>query len=101
MQAIETKILPATNTRGTRIKAMCARGSVISPLGNKSLEEDHILAAALLKSVFAEEDRKKYGTPPAKNPWTMPTACGCLPNGNYAHVFVGEYDSNQHYPKPA
>lgn len=32
MQAIITKYIPATNTRGTRIKATCSPGSITIPM---------------------------------------------------------------------
>lgn len=91
MQAIETKVLPATNTLPTRIKATCARGSIITSLsdvGSYSLAVEHAQAAKLLTSKFADEDKKKYGTPLNENPWSRRFVTGNLENGNYVHVFM-------------
>lgn len=87
MQAILTKILPATNTQPRRIKASCARGS-ITICEDGSSESNHGWAATKLCSTFVAEDSKEYGTPPEKNPWAQRRVMGCLPNGDYAHVFV-------------
>ena len=70
MQAIETKYLPATNTRGSRIKATCERGSITIPYPHElSGDACHIAAADTLVAKFVEEDTKKYGSDPAQNPW--------------------------------
>lgn len=49
MQAIKTKYLPATNYRGSRVKAECCAGSLIIPY-DYSMEviELHRLAATIL-----------------------------------------------------
>ena len=90
MQAIETKIIPATNYRPTRIKAECERGSLIVcrdslPDGTLSGEGAHISAARLLCERFAGEDILS-GTR-GKNPWLRRFHTGALKNGNYVHVF--------------
>ena len=46
MQAITTKYLPATNHRGSRIKASCAAGSIT--IGYDHSEEPHRAAALAL-----------------------------------------------------
>lgn len=88
MQAILTKVLPATNTKPTRIKASCARGSII--LGYTGCDEvAHRYVAAQLRLRFIDEDVKQYGSPKETNPWGRPFVTGCLPNGDFAHVFTG------------
>jgi hypothetical protein len=89
MQSIRTKYLPATNSRGSRIKATCERGSVTIPYPHElSGDEVHRLAAKTLVFRFMDEDKEKYGTPHASNPWGREFVTGCLPDGSYAHVFT-------------
>lgn len=87
MQAIITKYLPATNTKPTRIKATCARGS-LTLCEDSSQEDAHRWVAVKLTKRFLELDEKEYGTDPKKNPWARPFVSGCLPSGEYAHVFT-------------
>jgi len=93
MQAIETKLISATNTKPTRIKASCERGSIIVSADSISgdqmngSESTHVRAADLLVRKFAEEDLKEYGTPINENPWTWPRVVGGTKKG-YAHVFT-------------
>jgi len=77
MQAIETKYMGATNTRGSRIKATCAAGSVtISYPYELSGQSVHRLAAeSLVKKLKWEHPN--YGQ----------LIGGCLKNGNYVFVF--------------
>lgn len=102
MQAIITKYLPATNTRGQRVKATCARGSLTVscgaidealharklrlPAGLCQAETQHVAAAQLLCNRFVAEDTKRDG--PEDNAWGRPRVSGCLPSGDYAHVFI-------------
>lgn len=88
MQAITTKFIPATNTKGSRIKATCSRGllTIIYPL-ELSTEEAHILAAQKLCEKFAGEDLKQYGTPISKNPWLRVRVVGETKTG-FHHVFI-------------
>lgn len=91
MQAIITRCIPATNTRGSRIKAACARGKVLVSYNVNASESDemaHVRAASVLVARFAVEDFAKYGTPHNENPWNRPRVVGQLPSGEYAHVFV-------------
>ena len=93
MQAIHTKYIPATNHRGSRIKATCERGSItISHDTGLSDDDSHKLAAAMLQKRFAAEDHKQYGTPHAENPWMRPTVMGGLPGGGNAHVYLEAND---------
>lgn len=93
MQAIETKIIPATNTKPTRIKASCERGSIIVSADSLSgdqmngSESTHVKAAQLLVQRFADEDLKEYGSPIETNPWLRQRVVGGTKEG-YAHVFV-------------
>jgi hypothetical protein len=87
MQAIVTKILPATDTKPTRIKAQCARGSITICCDSTS-ETAHRVAVLKLVGNFLTEDAAKYGSDPLTNPWGKPFVTGCLPSGNYCHVFV-------------
>lgn len=87
MQAIQSKYIPASNVRGSRIKATCERGSItISYPDELSGDACHIKAVDALIAKFVKEDEKRYGT--NKNPWSAPRVCGGLPDGTYAHVFV-------------
>ena len=90
MQAIQTKVIPATNTRPTRIKAWCARGSLYYSTPHLKCavnsDEAHILASNALVARFIQDDLANYGTPPANNPWSLKRVVGTLPDGSKAHV---------------
>ena len=76
MQAIETKCIAATNTRGTRIKAKCWAGeTTVSYDYSLNGDEIHIRAAHALREKlgWASDDGK--------------LVTGQLANGNYVHVF--------------
>lgn len=89
MQAIHTKYLPCTNTKGFRIKATCERGSVVIPYPYElSGDECHREAVRQLVAKFCAEDLKSYGTPIESNPWNRSFATGCLPDGTFAHVLL-------------
>lgn len=82
MQAIETKFLGPTDTKGDRIKATCAAGSMTigfysDRLGNDDNETKHANAARLLAEKLGWTGNA-YGE----------LVTGCLPNGNYCHVFT-------------
>ena len=86
-QAIVTKYLPATNFKGSRIKAYCERGSItISYPDELSGDACHIAAADALVAKFVKEDEKRYGT--NQNPWSRKRVCGGLPDGTTAHVYI-------------
>lgn len=90
MQAILTRVIPATNTKPTRIKAICARGSLTMAYdGPHQLGSDlaHAEVARALCSRFAVEDMAQYG-PKSKSAWDAPFVTGCLKNGDFAHVFL-------------
>ena len=88
MQSIQTKFLSATDSKGSRIKAKCARGSITIPFPHE-LTGDAIHRAAVLALVtrFLDEDESK-GTPRETNFWNRAFVSGSLPDGSMAHVFV-------------
>ena len=89
MQAIITKYLSPTDTKGPRIKATCQRGSVTVAWDHEfTAQDNHKRAAVVLCGKFANEDFAKRGEDPMHNIWSRPFASGCLPNGAYAHVFT-------------
>ena len=96
MQAIITKFVPPTNTKPSRYKAACARGS-ITVSADYSLNPDgnHDRVARLLIAKFLAEDAaeakangNKYGYDPKRNPWAKPFVTGQIPSGAYVHVFT-------------
>ena len=77
MQSIQTRYISATNTRGSRIKAWCAAGSVTIPY-------PHEFTGQAVHRKAAEALATKLN-------WTDPTygplLGGTLPNGDYCFVF--------------
>lgn len=91
MQAIQTRILPASETRPTRIKAWCNRGAKvfsIPPEFSASEERCHQWAAEALCQHFAQQDHAQYGSDSTSNPWLKRRVSGSLPGGDFAHVFT-------------
>lgn len=87
MQAIITKYISPTNTKSSRIKAECGRGSITIPFDHSGdIESAHVSAASALCAKFVSEDVKRYGS--QKTTWQLPRHVGCLPSGEYAHVFT-------------
>lgn len=79
MQAIQTKYLPATNTRGYRTKATCAAGSVtVDNRSDSGIDANHKRAAVKLC--------RKLG-------WEGYLEGGTLPDGSMAWVFVPAVDA--------
>lgn len=72
MQAILTRYLPATNTRGDRIKATCEAGSITIDFLYGDVDQ-HALAVQMLL--------KKLG-------WNCAFVSGVLPDGNKCHVLT-------------
>ena len=87
VQAITTRVIPATNTKPARIKAECARGSLIISYPSGAGASAHRSAARLLCERFAAEDVKEYCTPYAGTTWLKPFISGVVKNGDYVHVF--------------
>lgn len=89
MQAITTKIIPATNTKPTRIKASCERGSIIISYPHELTGDAcHVAAADALCAKFIKEDSAKYGS--KYNPWQSVRVCGTNKAGDCVHVFLPE-----------
>ena len=90
MQAILTKVIPATDTKPTRIKAECSRGALMFSTTHLTVQvgsdEAHREAAQALCQRFCDEDQKEYGT--HRNPWGGSFVTGTLPNGDKCHVFT-------------
>lgn len=82
MQAIQTKFLPCTNFRGSRVKAWCEAGSIVLSWSHAlNVDENHAKAANALAEARG---------------WTGP-AYGTLVGGSlpapchgYAFVFTGK-----------
>jgi hypothetical protein len=88
MQAIQTKYLPATDSRGCRIKAKCARGSIVIPYPHElSGDETHRSAVLALATRFLDEDFIK-GIPRETNFWNRSFVSGSLPGCSMAHIFT-------------
>jgi hypothetical protein len=95
MQAIETKYLSHTNTQPSRIKAICARGSLTlsihsdkmidSVAGNDEL--NHVTVANELINKIIAEDEKMHGKGTSSWSKNREFVTGSLKNGNYVHVF--------------
>jgi hypothetical protein len=89
MQSIETKYLPCTNTRGSRIKAECVAGNITIPYPHaENIDGAHILAAKELCRKLAERNVKEYGGKLEDEPWLRPFVTGTIKNGNFVHVFI-------------
>lgn len=87
MQAITTKVIPCTNTRPTRIKAECERGSLTLSATETDTAAHRAFARTLCER-FAIADSKEYGSPFASNPWLRPFVTGQTKRGDYVHVFT-------------
>jgi hypothetical protein len=74
MQAIQTKFLGPTNTRGDRIKAVCAAGSItLSWDFGLNTEANHVAAARALQAKFN---------------WEFELVTGTLADGSFVHVQI-------------
>lgn len=84
-QAIQTKYLCPTNTKGPRYKAWCQRGSiVVSADPALNIDNNHINARKALIAKFIKEDIVKYGS--STNPWDCEYIMAYLPDGSACHV---------------
>jgi hypothetical protein len=90
-QAIQTAFLPATESKGERIKASCERGQIYVdyPYG-LSQSEAHAYACRALQVKFAEEDRAEYGEECTieGNPWMRQMVGGSCPANKRGYIFV-------------
>jgi hypothetical protein len=79
MQAILTKYLGPTSSRGARIIAKAVSGSVTIGWDHGLDDaENHRTAAKLLQLKLVDATDKH---------WQREMVSGCLPDGSYAHVF--------------
>jgi|688.fasta_scaffold1118634_2 hypothetical protein len=89
MQAIHSKYLPATYSKGSRIKAICERGFITIDYPHElSGDAVHRKAALQLLERFVSEDWTERAIPPSQNPWKREFVTGCLPDGTFAHVLI-------------
>ena len=89
MQAIITKYIGPTNSRGARIKAECERGKIFFSYPYElSGDACHRAAVDALTDKFAKEDAKRNGTPKDRSAWKAPYVTGQIPSGEYVHVFT-------------
>ena len=80
MQAIQTKFLPCTNFRGSRVKAWCECSSIVLSWDHAlNVDENHAKAANALAEKLGWVGGN-YGV----------LIGGCLPIGGYAFVFTGK-----------
>lgn len=87
MQAIITKFIPPTNTRPSRYKAECERGSLtVSADHALNPEENHRAVCDALCARFDAEDSKKYGS--TARTWSRPKAGGGIPSGEHVFCFI-------------
>ena len=79
MQAIVTKYFGPTNTKGSRIKATCAAGSLTVSVDNRwDQTQNHAKAAAMLVA--------KLGWVPSQGRYAEKWFSAGLPNGDCVHV---------------
>jgi hypothetical protein len=87
-QAIFTKYISLTNTKGSKVKAYCERGSITLCVDSElSMEMNHVAATVALLAKFANEDGsdKSWG-------FIGSYACGASPRhekSSYVFVDVG------------
>ena len=87
MQAIVTKYLCPTNTKGSRIQAKCEAMTIrLSWDDALNVEENHTAACAELCCRMDERNVSKYGSEAAM--WSKPKVSGQIPSGEYVHVFL-------------
>ena len=91
MDAIQTKKLSATNTRGSRIKATLVGETSIILSYNYAISDvsNHREAAlALLEKLHSLDTQAPNEQ--AVNRWRWKLATGVLADGSYAHVWTGD-----------
>jgi hypothetical protein len=90
-QAIQTAFLPATETKGERIKASCERGQITVDYPHElSVSDAHAYAARTLQVKFVKEDRAEYGEECTieGNPWMRRMVGGSCPANKRGYIFV-------------
>jgi len=86
MQAIVTKYLGPTNTKGSRIKASCVAGSIIVSRDQRlTAEQNHQMAAGALVA--------KLGWVPELGRYAGRWFSAGLPNGDMVHVAGNDDES--------
>jgi hypothetical protein len=95
-QAIKTKYLGATNSRGARVKATCEAGTLTQSWDyDLSPESNHesVRKALQLKLAKNRNGDIDYLNHRLNDPWLRPMVGGALPNNEgYAFVFVGGWE---------
>ena len=88
MDAIQTKKLSATNTRGVRIKATLGKTSVTASYNYaiSGVSNHREAALALLEKLHALDTQAGMKI----NRWRWKLATGVLADGSYAHVWTGD-----------
>jgi hypothetical protein len=81
MQAIQTRYFGPTDSRGSRIKAWAAAGSITIPYPYELSGQACHRAAAEALALRLEWDTPFYGS----------LLGGCLPNGDYVFVWNNNY----------
>jgi hypothetical protein len=76
MQAIQTKYLAPTDTKGTRIKAICAGGSITVPYRYESDDQASHREAAWVLVAKMNWERSDFVL-----------ESGILPNGDLCHLY--------------
>jgi len=87
MQAIITRFIGPTNTRGSRYKASCEAGTLtVSADYELDAEQNHVAVCRALCQQVADANKVKYGT--TFDVWEMAMVHGQIPSGEYVHVFA-------------
>lgn len=88
MQAITTKYLSPTDTKGARIRAVCAAGSITVgyPYGLSGDAVHAYAAMALVRKLGWVPKHTETGE--HQNGYVGAWACGGLPNGGYVFAFA-------------
>ncbi len=87
MQAIVTKFISPTNTKGSRYKASCeAMTCFVSADYGLDAEANHKAACDELCRRMDERNVTKYGSKAAQ--WSKPKVSGQIPSGEHVHVFI-------------
>ena len=91
MQAITTRVLPPTNTRGARIVVECDRARLVLPYPDGNQEQAHRAACQAMLDGFAAQDVAEYGrgTTTAEDHHWGEFVSGQTKGGDWVHVLIG------------